>query len=73
MMLSNKLSIQDKITDAIARVKTIENCRNIGHMIDSYETDCPNDQRFLFTSRNNLCNKTFEVHKDSHKFKACIK
>ena len=66
-MLDTKLLIQDKITDAINNAITVRVCGNIGQMIDEYELSCPDDTRFIHESRNTLCDKTFDVHRSSHK------
>jgi len=59
--------MQSKIYDIIEGCETMEDTGNASKVIDSYQSDKPEEKEFLYDVRNLLCDKTFDIFLDGRK------
>jgi hypothetical protein len=52
---------QNKITDMLRDITTMDDTGNAAKVIDSYEASNPEDREYIQEVRNTLCDITFEV------------
>lgn len=53
---------QNKLTEIISNLETVDGCGKASRMIDFYQKGNPEDKEFLQYIRNFLSDKTFELY-----------
>jgi len=63
-MKSPELQIiaQNKVSDIIGNLTTIDDCGYASNVIDFYQKDFPEDKEFTQQMRDFLCDRTFELY-----------
>lgn len=58
---------QNKLTEIITNLETVDDCGAASKVIDFYEKDFSYEKEFLHYIRNFLCDRTFELYLNKNK------